>query len=140
MNDKSTFKTTRVYRILSPVDRKVVMIGYRNKESIRSIARSLNRQPSVISRGITANLTEDGKYHWYWAQKRFERRRRKSRQKDRMRDPEVRAYLEEKLKEEWSPVQIAGRLPVEKVGKKTNHETIYQYIFKVGRTLIPYLL
>ena len=45
----------------------------------------------------------------------------------------------QKLKEGWSPEQIAGRIPIDIPGKRVSHETIYQYIFKVDRSLTPYL-
>ena len=104
------------YRLMTPDERGEIMIGLRNGESMRSIARRLGRQPSVVVREIRANSTEDGRYQSYWAQKRSERRRRMSRQRERIADHQIRHYLHEKLKEGWSPGQIAGRIGMELPG------------------------
>ena len=137
---QSTSQPTRSYRVLSPDERGEIMIGLRNNKSIRSIAKALGRNPSVISREIKANSTEDGHYQSYWAQKRSERRRRTSRQRERIRDPQVRAYVHEKLQEHrWSPEQIAGRIRIEIPGKQVSYETIYEYVFRKERDLVQYL-
>lgn len=135
----STPHTAGSYRVLSPDDRGEIMIGVRTGESIRAIARRIDRHPSVISREIKANSTEDGRYQCYWAQKRSERRRRKSRERDRIADQTVRHYVHHNLKEGWSPEQIAGRISIDIPGKQVSYETIYQYIFKKDRSLTPYL-
>ncbi len=136
---ESTHETTRLYRVLTPDDRGEIMIGLRNGESVRSIARRLERQASVILREIQANSTEDARYQSHWAQKRSERRRRTSRQRERISDRGVRFYVHEKLKEGWSPEQIAGRIRLEMPNKRINHETIYQYVFKKEPSLTKYL-
>ena len=134
-----TAEPIRSYRVLTPDERGEIMVGLRNKESIRSIAKRLQRQPSVISREIKANSTEDGRYQNYWAEQRSRRRRRKCRQRARLADETVRAYTYEKLKEHWSPEQIAGRISIDIPEKQASYETIYQYIFKVDRSLTKYL-
>ena len=134
-----TSQTPRTYRVLSPNEREEIMIGLRTNESIRSIAGRLNRNASVISREIKTNSTEEGRYQCYWAQKRSERRRRNSRRRQRIADGGIRHYLHEKLKENWSPEQIAGRIPMDLPGKRVSHETIYQYVFKQERSLTQYL-
>lgn len=136
---QSTGPTTRTYRGLSPDDRGEIMIGLHNNESIRSIAERLHRNRSVIWRDIKTNSTEDGVYQSYWAQKRSERRRRECRRRDRIADRQVREYVHEKLKEDWSPEQIAGRISMDIPGKRVSYETIYQYVFKKERSLTKYL-
>jgi IS30 family transposase len=111
----------------------------RIKRSLRNIARQLGRNVSVISREVENNSTEDGVYQAYWAQSRSNRRRTASRRRERIRDQEIRAYIEENLKLGWSPEQIAGRLPIDHPDKRVSYETIYQFIFKVRRDLTQYL-
>ena len=115
------------------------MIGLRTGESVRSIARRLERRPSVILREIKTNSTEDGRYQSYWAQKRSERRRRTSRQRERIANRRMRSYVREKLEAGWSPEQIAGRARQERPGTSISYETIYQYVFKTERSLTTYL-
>ena len=132
-------ETTRPYRVLTPEQREEIMIGVRQHESMRSIAKRLDRNVSVIAREIKANSTEDGRYQAYWAQQRSQRRRRRSRQRERIADVEVRRYVREKLAEQWSPEQIAGRIRLDMPGKRVSHETIYLFVFKVERDLVHYL-
>ena len=108
--------------------------------SIRSIARRLGRNPSVISRELKSNSTEDGRYQAYWANSRSRLRRRQSRQKDRIADTVIRQYVHDKLKLEWSPEQIAGRIEFDLPEKRVSHETIYMYIFKKRRDLTQHLV
>lgn len=130
---------TRKYRPLTPDERGEIMIGLRAGESMSSIADRLNRNRSVIWREVKNNSTEDGRYQCYWAQKRSERRRRGSRQRERIADRQIRSYVREKLEEGWSPEQIAGRIRLDKPGTRLSHETIYQYVFKTERNLTQYL-
>ena len=136
----STAPTTRTYRVLLPEEREEIMIGLRRGESIRGIAGRLERNPSVISREIGQNSTEDGRYQAYWAHQRSQRRRRTSRQRERIPDARIRLYLTEKLQLGWSPEQIAGRISLDIPGRGVSHETIYQYIFKKDRSLTHYLV
>jgi IS30 family transposase len=115
------------------------MIGVRQHESMRSIAERLGRNVSVIAREIKANSTEDARYQAYWAQQRSDRRRRRSRHRERIPDIAIRAYLREKLQDGWSPEQIAGRIRLDMPGKRVSHETIYEFVFKAERDLVQYL-
>ncbi len=116
------------------------MIGLRWYESIRSIAKRLGRNPSVISREIKNNSTEDNRYHAYWAHNRSKSRRRRSLQRERIADQIIRQYIIDKLEIGWSPEQIAGRISIDLPGKHVSHETIYMYIFKKERSLTQYLV
>jgi|TARA_B100000315_G_scaffold89822_1_gene82576 IS30 family transposase len=124
---------------LSPAEREEIMVGLRTDQSLRSIARALKRNPSVIAREIQSNRTEDGRYQAYWAEQRSQRRRRDSRKRPRISDPQIREYLRAKLQLGWSPEQIAGRIARELPEKTLSHETIYLYIFKQEPSLTQYL-
>jgi transposase, IS30 family len=126
--------------MLSPSDREEIMIGLRQEKSIRSIATFIDRDPSVISREIQRNSTEDNLYQAYWAQKRSEKRHRSSRQRARIDDEVIRTYIKDNLKLGWSPEQIAGRIRIDLSGKVVSHETIYQYIFKKEPSLTQFLV
>ncbi len=136
----TTLSATKPYRALSHEDREEIMFGRRLGKSIREIARYLDRHPSVISREIKNNSTEDGRYQAYWAQNRSHARRKKFRWRERIPDETIREYLKEKLELGWSPEQIAGRIRRDLPGISVSHETIYQYIFKKDRSLTKYLV
>ncbi|MFO7650233.1 MAG: helix-turn-helix domain-containing protein [bacterium] len=44
-------------------------------------------------------------------------------------DAAIRSYVEDKLKDSWSPELIAGRIRLDRPGSKVSHETIYQYVY-----------
>ena len=61
----------------------------------------------MIARELQNNRTEEGRYQAsYWAQHRSQRRRRDSRQRPRIPDPQIHAYLRAKLLLGWSPEQV----------------------------------
>jgi IS30 family transposase len=136
---KDTANKKRPYRVLSPAEREEIMVGLRTDRSLRSIARSLKRNPSVIARELQNNRTEDGRYQAYWAEQRSQRRRRDSRKRPRIGDPLTREYPRAKLKLGWSPEQIAGWIALELPGTTLSHETIYLYIFNQKPSLTQYL-
>lgn len=136
----TTLSDARSYRLLTAEDRVEIVVGLRLGKSVRAIARDLNRNPSVISREIRCNSTEDGRYQATWAHNRSVRSRRSARQRGRIPDEQLRGYLIEKLSLGWSPEQIAGRSRRDMPGKTLSHETIYQYIFKVEPALTRYLV
>lgn len=48
--------------------------------------------------------------------------------------PELISIIKEKLRVQWSPVQISGWL--KKQGKSISHEIIYQYIWEEKKGLV----
>mgnify|MGYP000441070485 CR=1 FL=1 len=100
------------------------------KQSVRAIAKKLDRSPSSISREIKRNLPKE--HYQYTPRLAHEKatKKRKSRgRKDRLKDSRVRAYVTEKLKLRWSPEQISGRISLDIPGYSISHEAIYQYIY-----------
>lgn len=55
------------------------------------------------------------------------------RQQAPLKNPEIFLYVREKLRRRWTPEQIAGRLPIDLPGESLSYETIYQYIYGLGR-------
>ncbi len=106
----------------------------------KDIAKQLNKDPSSISRELKRNSDNSGNYHARIAKEKTVFRRYQANQRGRRieNDPWLDKYIIKKLKEYWSPEQIAGR-----VRKKHSiiicHETIYQYIYREHRELIGYL-
>lgn len=58
-----------------------------------------------------------------------------------MEDSQLRDYVEEKLKKDWSPEEIAGRLKnIDRDIKYASYQAIYKFVYSVyGRTLERYL-
>ena len=94
-------------------------------DSPAQIARQLNRHRSTIIRELRRNKSKDG-YNGNQANIKAKQRRFR---KPKKMIPSVIATVEEKLKLQWSPEQISGRLKYEHQDLRVSHETIYKHIW-----------
>ncbi len=62
--------------------------------------------------------------------RKYGKKKNKAGKRQLLKDKLTYAYVLEKLKEGWSPEQIAGRLQLETGEKIISYETIYQFIYK----------
>ena len=92
------------------------------------MARQLKRSRSSISRELRRNVGPDGKYSAYKAEEMYRQRRKRSVRKRLLDDPERKRFVTEKLREYWSPEQIAGRLKVTGSALRVSYSTIYRAI------------
>jgi len=98
--------------------------GMKQKE----IAESIGVHPSTICREIQRNRDDvTDEYHYAFAQTKSQRRQ-KAKSKYSVLTSKVKTYIKTKLKEDWSPEQIAGRMRLD-IGFVICHETIYRYIY-----------
>lgn len=77
--------------------------------SSRDIAVALSRSHTSISRELRRNRSLSG-YRGQTAQKRAESRRKQPRHYRRQHHEPLVAYVEKKLRNDWSPEQIANRM------------------------------
>ncbi|MBA7583477.1 IS30 family transposase ISPlu1 [subsurface metagenome] len=113
-----------LYNQLTKVERNQIYVLLQEDVSFCRIAEILERSPSTISREINRNRGQRGyrpKQAERWAQER-----RKTPRIVKM-IPEVIAYIEKKLHEEYSPEQISCTMGGI-VGDRVSHERIYQHI------------
>ena len=104
----------------------------RSGESLRSLARRLNRCPSVVSREVRRNQSGKFGYHAVWSQQKAERRRRRPRPARLSCPGLLRTLVIAGLRQHHSPHQIAGRLRRQFPDQPemwVSHETIYQAIY-----------
>jgi IS30 family transposase len=105
------------------------------------IARSLGRHRSTISREVRRNGSRsDGRYRAFTAQERTNGRRSRSRRNQRF-SAEDFARVDELLRRQWSPEQVAGHLARQGL-LSISHETIYRHVWrdkKDGGTLHTHL-
>jgi IS30 family transposase len=125
----------KTHQKLTSAERDKIAYWHAIGESIREIARRLQRSPSSISDELKRN-NMDGIYHSIYAHKATEVRKLNSHKKYLLKTrPVLQSYVLKKLGLGWSPEQIAGRLRKEiKEGQRSseeyiNHESIYQYIY-----------
>ncbi len=123
---------------LSFEEREEISRGLATSLSIRTIAVSLDRNPSTISREINrnkgvANYRAADAHRAAWV--------RASRPKTcvLVSNLKLRELVTCKLKDDWSPEQISGWLKLEysnDEGLRVSHETIYKSLFVQTRGLI----
>ena len=104
---------------------------------VRDIARNLNRSASTISREIKRSWAGKSNYRAVQSQKNAERKSR-SRRKGKIKldlNPELQSVVRKKLKDFWSPEQIAIYLKktYECKSMHISKESIYTYIYVLPR-------
>ena len=118
------------YQQLSIEEREKIQAGFWAKKSIRTIAEELGRSPSSISRELNRNFPKEHKvYTPRLAQYRAEETIILRGKRPRLKDPFIRSYVVAKLREDFSPEQISGRLTDDYPQYCISPEAIYQFIY-----------
>lgn len=128
----------RAKQHLTLEEREEIRAGLSAKLSIRSIARQLNRSPSTISREVKRNRGR----RWYKAiaaDRRAWRMAKRPKLATLAINLELREFVINKLKLNWSPEQISGWLMVNMMDNPSmqiSHETIYKSLYIRSRKLL----
>lgn len=121
---------SKAYQQLGIEERESIQHGLWQKESIRSIATRLGRSPSTISRELRRNLPpQHRQYTPRLAQARAKVAIQQRGQRPRLKDAWIQGYVVDKLKEDFSPEQITGRMHTDSPQHSISPEAIYQYIY-----------
>lgn len=128
-------KVAGMSNCLTLYDRQKFEYLLRTKQSMRAIAKVMKRDHSVLVRELKRNGSGDRKkYRADTAQRLFEKRVHKQHRGKLDKHPELKEYVAEGLKKEWSPDVIAGKLKMSELDQTISHESIYHYIYhKEGR-------
>jgi IS30 family transposase len=102
-------------------------------DSLPAIAQALGVHPSSVCRELRRNKGRQG-YRHKQANENAQRRRIKACRAKKKMTPEMVAIIEEKLRLQWSPVQISGWLKKNGYAKAVSHETIYRHIWQDKRS------
>jgi IS30 family transposase len=120
---------------LSLAEREEISRGLRAGDSRRAIARHLGRAPSTVSRDVGPNGGRPG-YRAWQAERRAIRDARRPKVAKLAHCPRLRAVVERRLAQRWSPQQIAHRLRLDHPAEpemRVSHETIYRSLFVQAR-------
>ncbi len=120
---------------LSVAEREEISRGLRAAEPCRAIARRLLRSASTVSREVERSGGPE-RYRAFEADEAAIRRARRPKPSKLARCARLRAEVEWRLSERWSPQQIAARLVrdhPEDPQMRVSHETIYRSLFVQGR-------
>jgi len=139
--EKNTSRSNKKYSHLNHTEREEIAICLQMGIKQCEIAFKLKRCPSTISREIARNKSSliKGRYRVGLAQFKADERKEKSHKRERIPQKGLRRFICKWLKEGYSPEIIAFKAAEENARWKTNHETIYQWIYKERNDLIPYL-
>ena len=116
---------------LSLAEREEISRGIRAGESLRTIARRLGRAPSTVSREVGAHGSRQG-YRAWRADKRAMEAARRPKTPKLARNRRLRAEVECRLAQRWSPQQRSRRLAMEYPDDpemRASHETTYRSLF-----------
>ena len=93
----------------------------------KEIAKRLSVDPSTISRELRRNRDVTRGYTPELAQIRSSKKHKDKKKRNSIKT-RVEKYIRGKLKLDWSPEQIAGRMKID-IGITIVHETIYRFIY-----------
>jgi IS30 family transposase len=119
---------------LSAEEREEILLGLGRKESMSSIARSLGRASSTVSREVAANggAVRYGAWRAHCRAEASSRRPKPA----KLAHPPLARQVTTWLERLWSPQEIAERLRLDfgdDPMMQVSHETIYQSLFVQGR-------
>jgi IS30 family transposase len=123
-------------RYLSFAEREEIALGLAAGLSPAQIAAALGRPRSTVGREIARNSGSRGRYRASVAEDKAQRRARRPKTAKLAACPGLRAVVQQRLTDRWSPEQIAASLRQEHPDRPemwVSHETIYQSIYVQGR-------
>lgn len=120
----------RQFKQLTIEERETIQELLQAGASMREIGRHLGRPHTTIARELRIHGSfVTGRYTPRLAQERTELMRLGRGQRPRLKNQLIRNYVEKKLKEDWSPEQISGRLQKDHPAHSISTEAIYLYIY-----------
>jgi IS30 family transposase len=126
----------RAVQTLSLADREEISRGVAADDSVRAIARRLGRSPSTVSRELRRNAGTPAAYRATQADQAAWDRARRPKPCRLAQHPRLRQLVEQKLRADWAPQQIAQWLHAtypDDPAMHVSHETIYQSLYVQAR-------
>lgn len=119
-------------------ERQIIENGVHCGLKVKLIAKFVGRNHSVVSREIRRNAGDYFPYNARSAQEMADCRAKKTNKRKLDKSRVLYEYVCSRLKDGWSPQQIAGRSkskspPSELKGATISYEQIYEYIYNDGR-------
>ena len=126
------------YHQVTPEERYVIAHMRIAGFSLRAIGRRIGRHHTTVGRELQRNGPPGAPWpYWYDAgQARGDERRCKARSARRQNHRPLVAYVEQKLRLDWSPEQIAAKLPrdhPDDTAMRVSIETLYRWVYLDAR-------
>lgn len=135
-------ETTKKYGHITQTERLELAVLLRRGYGLREIGRVLSRSPSSISTELKNNRVR-GVYDPRKAHHKAYVRRKYAKYQGMkiVGHPTLRSYVEERIKEDWSPEEVSGRLKEVDVHLPyASFRAVYKFVYSVyGRQLEPCL-
>lgn len=135
-------KKINSYSHLTKTERLEIAVLKEKRYSLREIARVLKRSPGTLSDEIKRNGTR-GKYDPEKANHKSYVKRKYSKYQGMKiaGQPKLRAYVEDKIQNDWSPEEVSGRLKeIDNHLPYASFRVVYKFIYSVyGRLLEKHL-
>lgn len=132
------------YRRLSVMEREELSRMVATGASIRTIARTLERWPSTLSRELARHATSRVTYRAVRAHQRAVRRAHQPRRLRKLAvSPRLRRVVFRLLGQHWAPEQIAkglGQRYPDEPTMRISHEAIYTYLYVLPRGALKHEL
>lgn len=140
MKKRKRWKQKRVNKLVFK-ERAQIELLIKEGLSNGEIGLKLERSKSTITREINQNKGGPLRKHYSadFAQSQAQFRRYLATKMNPSKDPRIWEYVEEKLKEGWTPEIISGRIQKELPGFSVSHESIYQHVYENALELSGYL-
>ncbi len=107
----------------------LIQVGHNQSQ----IAEIIGKHKSVISREINRNKLSNGIYKAKSAQVFYQYTRSRSGRSSKFENNTLVAFIEDQIREDKSPEQIAGIMKNRLMEQTLSHESIYQYIWEDKR-------
>jgi IS30 family transposase len=121
-------------------ERVALEVYIREGLSNNQIAKKLGRDPSTITREINRNKSGPERRHYAAdTAKSLMMCRKRISARNAQKPPQVWEYVEEKIKEGWTPELISGRISIDIPELSVSHEAIYQYVYRSVPDITGYL-
>lgn len=128
---------TTNYHRLTQAEREEISKGIFAKESFSKIAKRLKREVSTISNEVHKQVKRK---RWCYSaikgQELADENKKRGRKKKLLVNKRLLCYIENGLRNEWSPEEIAKRLKLDypnNITMRISHESIYQYLYCLPR-------
>jgi len=116
------------YKQLTLTKRYHISTLIKERLNQKEIALKIGVHPSTISREFKRfRETKKDKYHPETLQIHAKIKHIQKPKRSAITKP-IEKYIRKKLKEDWSPEQLAGRMKID-INKSISHETIYKFIY-----------
>lgn len=121
----------RPYIHFTHLEREKLQIALILGKSLREIAREMGRNVSSVSRELKRNANKDGSYTPYRGTSLYLYRRKRCRRSYRLEnDCALRSFVENGLRNFWSPEIIVARWKRENMGAPLGIQTIYRALYR----------